>query len=220
MNLAEVALRRQKERLDELLREQQQQDALQVLNQGWQSVQPELGKAYVRLHLNAPTLPGLLKNYSPEYLAKFIAQNFDPPASPEEAKIRLLADMVIALVFPDKKFDLSIWLALPQIERAYNVVLRSGGGWSSKSNPDKRKTAVLEWYRRNQARLSHLKETYLEDLALYGDGGGQEKRNFITRLMIKIVKDESSMELSFQKVTALLKSLKKLEQPLRLEDVL
>jgi hypothetical protein len=170
--------------------------------------------------LNAPTLPGLLKNYSPEYLAKFTAQNFDPPTSPEEAKIRLLADMVIALVYPDKKFDLTIWLALPQIERAYNVVLRSGGGWSSNSNPDKRKTAVLEWYRRNQARLSYLKESYLHDTNLYNPGGGQEKRNFIVRLMIKIVEDKTSMELTFQKVADLLKSLKQLEQPLRLEDVL
>ena len=83
-------------------------------------------------------------------------------------------------------------MALPEIRKAYNVILRSGGGWSSrKSNADKRKKAVLTWYKRNQVQLSYLKETYLEDPVLYEDRGGQEKRNFINRLLIKIVEAET-----------------------------
>jgi hypothetical protein len=80
--------------------------------------------------------------------------------------------------------------------------LRSGGGWSSLADKskEKRKTAVLDWYRRNQARLPYLKEVYLEDPALYEDGGGQEKRNFITRLLTRIVKDNANQELIFQKL--------------------
>lgn len=215
MNLREAAQRLQKE----VLKEQEQQSALLVLEQGWQSVLPYLETAYLRLQLGPLTLPGLLKNYSPKDLAKYIAPIFTSPASPEEAKIQLLADLVISLLFPERKIDPIIWEALPEIEEAYNVILQSGGGWSYKNKPEKRKTAVLEWYRRNQARLSYLKEIYLEDPALYEDRGGQEKRNFITRLVIKIVKDKGNQELTFQKVEAHLKNLKDLKQPLRLEDL-
>ncbi len=226
MNLAEAGLQRQKEKLTELLKEQQRQDALQVLKEGWQSVLPDLEKAYLR-HLFGPMmgpmiLPGLLKNYSPKYLAHYIAelQIFKPPASPEEAKIRLLAYLVISLVFPEKRLDLIIYEALPEIEEAYNVVMKKGGGWSHKNNPDKRKTAVLEWHRRNEARLTYLKEIYLQDSDLYEDRGGQERRDFRARLLIKIVKDVAKKELTFQKVNDHLKKLKNLEQPLRLEDLL
>jgi hypothetical protein len=184
-----------------------------------ESLLPDLKKAYLRLQLNPLTLPELLKNYSPEYLAEYMAPILEPPASPEEAKIQMLADLVISLLYPGKKIDLIIDEALPEIEKAYNVVLRRGGGWSFESNPDKRKTAVLEWYQRSQPRLSYLKEAYLQDLALYEDGGGQEKRNFITRLLLKIVKDKANKELNFQKVDAHLKTLKKLKQRLRLEEL-
>lgn len=203
------------------LKEQERQGTQQVLKQGWQNVLPDLKKAYVRLQLNPSTLPGLLKNYSDEYLSEYIAQNFAPPASPEEAKIQLLADMVIALVFPGKKIDLIISKSLPEIKKAYNVILRSGGGWSSPADKsqEKRKSAVLEWYRHNQARLSYLKEIYLQDPVLYEDGGGQEKRNFIGRLVKKIVEDLSDQKLTFPKVNGHFKSLKKLKLPLRLEDL-
>lgn len=206
-------------KLNEELKEQERQEALQVLEQGWPSIQPELRAAYLRLRLGPLTLPGLLKNYSPKDLSEYITPIFTPPASPEEAKIKLLADLVISLLFPEKKIDPIIWEAELEIKKAYNVILRSGGGWSSKIKPEKRKTAVLDWYRRNQARLSYLKEIYLEDPVLYEDGGGQEKRNFITRLLTKIVKDNANQELTFQKVNARLKSFKKLGQPLKLEDL-
>lgn len=208
--------------LKESLKEQEQQSALQVLERGWPSIQPELRSAYLRLQLRTPLLiPGLLKNYSPKELAKYIAPIFISPPSPEEAKIQLLADLVISLLYPGKKIDPIVWEAEPEIEEAYNVILRSGGGWSSPADKsqEKRKSAVLGWYRRNQARLSYLKEIYLEDPALYEDRGGQEKRNFITRLVIKIVKDQANQKLTFQKVDAHLKNLKNLKQPLRLEDL-
>jgi len=224
MNLAEVALRREKERLTELLKEQQQQDTLQVLKQGWESVQPCLRKAYLR-QLFGPMmgpmiLPALLKNYSPEYLADYIVEVFEPPASPEEAKIQLLANLVVSLVFPGKRLNHIIYKALAEIGKVYKVVMARGGGWSSyKSNPDKRKGAVLEWYRRNEARLTYLKEAHLQDSYLYEGRLGQESRDFRARLLIKIVKDVDKEELTFQKVNDHFKKFKKLEQPLRLEDL-
>jgi len=131
--------------------------------------------------------------------------------------------MVIDLMFPDKKIEPIISKALSEIKKAYNVILQSGGGWSSPADKsqEKRKLAVLDWYRRNQARLSNLKEIYLDDPALYEDGGGQEKRNFIARLMIKIVKDQADQELTFQKIDTHFKNLKKLKRhpSLRLEDL-
>ena len=131
--------------------------------------------------------------------------------------------MVISLLFPGEKIDPIVWEALPEIEEAYNVILRSGGGWSSPADKsqEKRKLAVLDWYRRNQARLSNLKDIYLEDPARYEDGCGQEKRNFIARLMIKIVKDQADHELTFQKVDTHFKNLKKRKRhpPLRIKDL-
>jgi len=102
MNLAEIALRRQKERLDELLKEQRQQEALEVLKQGWKSVQPYLKKAYVQLQLMNPiTIRRLLENYPGEEINEyFLKLLLNLPATPEEAKIQLLANMVIDLVFP------------------------------------------------------------------------------------------------------------------------
>lgn len=69
---------------------------------------------------------------------------------------------------------------------------------------------MLEWYRRNQTRLSYLKEIYLQDLTLYYDGGGQEKRNFIGRLVIIMVKDKANMEIAFNKIDDHIKNLRKL----------
>ena len=59
------------------------------------------------------------------------------------------------------------------------------------------------------------------DPALYEDRGGQEKRDFIKRLVIKIVKDQANQKLTFQKVETYFKNLKKLKRhpPLRLEDL-
>jgi hypothetical protein len=114
-----------------------------------------------------------------------------------------------------------MWEALPEIEKAYDVILESGGGWASPSDKSQkmRKTAVLDWYQHSQARLSYLNKEYLEDPALYQDGGGQEKRNFIARLLIKIIGDKASKELTFRKIDAHLKNLKKLKKPLRLKDL-
>lgn len=204
--------------LNEIARWRKQEGQKQEL----ESILPDLKKAYLRMQLNPLTLPELLKNYSPDYLAEYMAPILAPPASPEEAKIQMLADLVISLLYPGKKIDLIIDEALPEIEKAYDVMKRLGGGWSSnthKSNLKMRKTAVLDWYRSNTARLSYLKLKYLDDPTLYEDGGGQERRNFITRLLLKIVKDKTNKELNFKKVDAHLKNLKKLKQPLVLEEL-
>jgi len=202
-----------------LLPPEQRQEALK------QSIAAHLRKAYLRMQLrNAALIPGLLKNYSPDYLAKYCAEIFVPSGNPEDERIQLLADQLIPLVYPDKKIEQIIFMTVPQIKDAYKAILKRGGGWSAHSTPEKRKTAVLDWYRHNQARpsycLSCLKETYLQDPALYDDGGGQEKRNFIYRLVIMIVKADTGKELTFQKVDEHFKKLKKLiRQPLRLEDL-
>jgi hypothetical protein len=217
MNLREAV----EPKLSEKLKEQKRREALQILKGGWSSIQHEIGDAYLRLAFKSPmAIPGLLKNYSPKDLAKYISPIFTDPATPEEAKIQLLADLVISLLYPEK-IDPIIWEALPEIEKAYDVIMESGGGWASPSDKsqERRKTAVLDWCRHNQARLSYLNKEYLEDPVLYQDGGGQEKRNFIVRLMIKIIRDKASKKLTFQKVDAHLKNLKNLKQPLRLEDL-
>jgi hypothetical protein len=155
-------------------------------------------------------------------LANFFKPVFIPHGSPEEERIKVLADLVISLMFPQKKNELILAMALPEVKEVYKVILKHGGGWSSnieKSNPEKRKTVALDWYRRNRDNLSYLKEIFLEDPKLYEDGGGQEKRNFMVNLLIKIVKDQADKEITFQKVDAHLKNLKKSEKGLLLEDL-
>jgi len=186
-------------------------------------IQSDLKDAYLRLLLRSPmAIPGLLKNYSPEELAEYITPPLIPPTSPEEVKIQLLADLVVSLLFPEKKIAPIIWEALPEIEEAYNAVAKDGGGWSTfkdEIDTNKRKSAAISWYRGNQARISHLKEAHLEDTTLYADGGGQEKRNFVGRLIIKIVKDMTNEVITFDNVKDHLTYLKKLKTPLRLEDL-
>ena len=67
---------------------------------------------------------------------------------------------------------------------------------------------MVAWYRNNQPRLSYLKMSYLEDPTLYNDGGGQEKRNFKNHLLLKIIKQKVTKEMTFRKVHDQLKSLK------------
>lgn len=221
MNWREAILLQRKQELKELLKEQEAKEALQVLEQGLKSVSSELAKAYLRLRLKNPyTIPGLLKNYSIDYLSKYLADLYAPPENPHEAKIQILADMVITLVYPEKRIDSIIPLAMPEIEKAYKAVMKDGGGWSSKSKPENRKAAALKWYQRNQPRLFFLKEIYLQDLVLYRDRGGQEKRDFITRLLINIVRDTINEELTFQKVSDNFKRNNDLiNQSLKLEDL-
>ena len=101
-------------------------------------------------------------------------------------------------------------------------MVQDGGGWSSypnKSSNEKRKKAVLDWYQHNHDRLSYLKEAYLHDESLYNPGSGQEKRNFIVRLIKRIVEEETGKELTFQKVKDRHEDLNKLQQPLHLKDL-
>jgi hypothetical protein len=140
-----------------------------------------------------------------------------PLASPEERTIMVLADMVAALIFPETFIPGIIDKAKVEIEEAYRAIMEEGGGWSDvhKSSRDKRKKALLEWYQRNQARLSYLKESYLEDGRLYEGRGGQEKRDFRDILLIKVIKHVVKQELTFAKVRNLTENLKKSKQPLR-----
>jgi hypothetical protein len=88
--------------------------------------------------------------------------------------------------------------------------MKKGGGWSSdknKSNPEKRKEAVFTWFSMNESKLNYLKKSYLEDNNLYNDGGGKEKRNFIIRLLIKIVKEKAHLKLTFAEADNYLSSL-------------
>lgn len=157
-------------------------------------VYPYLDKAYTRLVLSTAF----------EYLPDDIREDyFTPPASPEGKTVMILADLTIALLHPEKIIPGLIKKAIDEIDEAYRVILEKGGGWSSnasKSTPDKRQLAVLDWYRRNQAKLSYLKKSYLEDNNLYEDRGGQEKRQFKTILLIKIVKQVTKNKLTFSKV--------------------
>lgn len=116
----------------------------------------------------------------------------------------VLADLVIALLFPEKIISGVIDKALAEVEEAYRVILQEGGGWSH-NDDNKRKAAVLDWHNRNQARLSYLKKSHLEDSTLYDYGGRQEKRNFFNCLLSTIIKEVTHKKLTSRKVMGLLK---------------
>jgi hypothetical protein len=228
VDLSKIVQRRQKERLDKLLKDQQQQEAVQVLKEGWKSIRPYLRKAYLRRELmNTRTIFRLLENHTVEEFMEYSLQLLKVPVTPEEAKIQLLSDIVIGLVYPEpeteNKIETIIQESLGEIDELYTAILQKGGGpgWSfdpKKDKPNKRKMIALEWCRRNQVRLSYLKEKYLQDTDLYNFGSGQERRNFTSRLIIKIVNDEIGKKLNFSKVKAYLGNLKTL-QPLQIKDL-
>lgn len=111
---------------------------------------------------------------------------------------------------PQNRIDAIISKAILEIDEAYNVIKQDGGGWSSrKGGPDQRQTAVLAWLSQNEARLTYLKKSYLEDPALYNDGGGQQKRNFRNRLIKKVVKENSHQKITSQEIIDYLSRLKK-----------
>lgn len=202
-----------------LLTKEQQQEALK------QDLSPIVKKAYLRMQLkNSAFVPGLLMNYSKEELAEYVAKIFLPSDDPVEEQIQQIADLLIPFIYPDKKIDQIIDMTFRHVEEAYNAILKHGGGWSRTSNPDKRKMAVLAWFRRNNSKpeysLSSLKEIYLQDSALYDYGSGQERRNFINRLLINIIKTETNKKLTYQELDERINNIKKVTgQPLRLEDL-
>ncbi len=180
--------------------------------QRWQSVFPYLEEANLRLisrYLQEAKTrhryPAFEKNIKDEHRDEVREWFFRPSASPEERTIMVLADLVIALLFPEKIISGVICKAVEEIKEVYQVILQKGGGWSSKSDPDKRKTAALEWCDRHKGRLSYIKKSHLEDPALYYYGGRQEKRNFFNRLLLTIIKEVTHKKLTSQKIMDLLK---------------
>ncbi len=159
-------------------------------------VYPQLSDAILRMHMSL-----LFKSFSDRDRDCYLK----PLASPEEKTIMVLADMVVALLIPEPLISDLIGNARGEVEEAYHVILEKGGGWASKIKPDQRKAAVGEWYTQNRTRLSYLEESYLQDSALYEDRGGQEKRQFISLLLKKIIKKITKKELTFAKVKAHLK---------------
>ncbi len=209
-------------------------DPLSLTKRQFRIIQPHLAKAWIRLLLHYQALPtktpvdpfeesitAWTTFLSTEEWTTWGPQVYDPPQTPEEETIMLLADLVAALLFREEIAGAQTIEVLPQalseVERAYEAVKRKGGGWSKNSTDNARQTAALQFFRANREHLKFLKEEHLLDQSLYNEGGGQEKRNFTVRLLGKIVKDATNTELTFQKVNALLKSkgLKKLKQSLR-----
>lgn len=180
----------------------------------WRSAFPYLEEANLRLvhrHLSKAALRLVLYAKS-EYLSDELrGKLFTSPTLPGEKTIMVLADLVIALRFPQKIIPGIIHKAIVEVEEAYKVILQKGGGWASRSqdNPEKRKTAVLQWFRKNQARLSYLKEPYLEDLNLYVPRSGQEKRDFRAQLLVKIIEETTKQELPPTKITEYYRDFKK-----------
>ena len=171
-------------------------------------VYPHLGDAVLRQHLSL-----LLENFSDEDRDWYLK----PLASPEERTIMVLADIVVALISPETFIPGIIDKAKVEIEEAYRAIMEEGGGWSDvhKSSRDKRKKALLEWYQRNQARLTYLRKFYLNDERLYEGRGGQEKRDFRNILLIQIIQDLLKQKLTFSNVNAYLERGKKSNKSLR-----
>jgi len=170
-----------------------------------QLVHPHLRDAALRFFLypNLEELPDDTRGFIQEMFYK-------TPASPEQRAIVVLADLVVALINPEKLLPGLINKACGEIAEAYQVILHEGGGWSfSGTNPEKRKSAVLAWYQRNRPRLSYLQESFLQDIALYEDRGGQEKRDFRARLLSKIIEYTTSQELTLSEIKNLLETIKK-----------
>jgi hypothetical protein len=191
-----------------------------MLMEAWGKTFPYLDKATLQL-VYTPLGHAVLRQHMSPLLKNFSDEDRDwyskPLASPEERTIMVLADIVVALLSPETFIPGIMDKAKVEIEEAYRAIMEEGGGWSDfrKSSRDKRKKALLEWYQRNQARLTYLRKFYLDDERLYECRGGQEKRDFRNILLIQIIKNLLNQKLTFSNVNAYLERVKKSNKPLR-----
>lgn len=202
-------------------------DPLSLIKRQILIIQPHLAKAWMRLLLHYEDLQALptktlvdfeesIKMYTTflteEEETTWRPQVYDPPQTPEEETISLLADLVAALLFreeiSEKKTIEVLREALSEVERAYGAVKRKGGGWRKNSTDNARQTAALQFFRANREHLKFLKEEHLLDPSLYNEGGGQEKRNFTVRLLGKIIHDTTHQHLPIKEIMRCLKTEK------------
>lgn len=171
---------------------------------------PYLQKAIERQYYN-PLLPWVKKS---DVIKDFLKEIFAPPASHEEEVIMIVADILVDLIVdPVRRIAPIISAALPEIEEAYNVVLQDGGGWSSRGGKsERRKAATFAWFDQNKARMSYLNKSHLQDLTLYNDGAGQDKRNFYIHLILKIVKERAHRIITFNEILNYMRRTKKEER--------
>jgi hypothetical protein len=188
-------------------------------NENYPLIRPHMELAFMRLFLNpfAPWSEGC----SDEVLRTIFAS----PANYKEAMIQHIAEVLTFITFGEKTtlkiVNTTITKALPEVEEAYKVAKQSAGGWSVRAGePSTRQMAVLEWFTENKNRISYIKKSHLEDTSLYDDGGGQEKRNFIVRLLLLILKQKVALKITFQEVQKSLKNLNKAQQKGWLSQVL
>ena len=115
------------------------------------------------------------------------------PTSEWDAKVRLMAEIIIALIFQKEKEKTRIKLivedCLAEIDSLYKKMIK-GGGWRRGHSAKERQNDVMLYYDQHPVRFKYIKKFFLEELSLYDEGGGQEKRNFRYRLINKILSEE------------------------------
>lgn len=174
------------------------------------TIYPHLEKARLRLLLRS------LKDQAGAIQGDFISEIFAPPATPEEEQIMIFANLCASLWYHEElasqKMTKIIHKALPEVEEAYQALIKRGGGWTQEGSDEGRKNAVLQWFSNNRNRLTLLKESYLRENKLYEGGGGQERRNFTCRLLAKIIKDKEGQKATIKKIMDLMKPIKNIDQ--------
>lgn len=83
--------------------------------------------------------------------------------------------------------------ARPEIEEIYSSILAvgfSGNLLYDEEDLEKEwKEAALNRYQQNMQRFKYIKRPYLEDSKLYAFSGGQERRDFVGRILKKIMQE-------------------------------
>jgi hypothetical protein len=186
----------------------------------FQIIAPYLEQARQRL-IRYPLIFELKKEEDPQVVdivwRNLLEPYFAPPATPEEEKIMILADMAASYLYFDEV--ISDWIddtlipgALAEIEEAYQVI-KDTKGWSGrKSHEENRKAVALDWFKIHHHRLAYLKESHLKDPQLYEDGGGQERRNFRVRLLKDIINDKTRRKETSRDIIRRLNKAKKPKQ--------
>ena len=83
--------------------------------------------------------------------------------------------------------------ARPEIQTVYEAIKSVGfsSGKSGKSIPSERswQYTALDKFDRNKGKFKYIKKDYLEDKSVYAFTGGQEKRDFVGRMLQKMIFD-------------------------------
>jgi hypothetical protein len=102
--------------------------------------------------------------------------------------------------------------ASPEVERLYKSVKKIGFSGRNQTTDEHYKNAAIKCFRENRKAFTVVHENYLSDWSLYTFRDGQQKGDFVGRLLQAIANDLDLGIVNYQELYKIYKSTKRLPQ--------